>query len=69
MRRPRLSSTRSAPANRRIEIGGFRDDAEEDDDLHPGGIAFMHAEGHILAREQYLDGAGRTPEPPSLRIV
>jgi subtilisin family serine protease len=47
-----------------IEIGGFPDDAKEDDDLHPGGIAFMYAEGHILAREQYLDGAGRTPEPP-----
>ena len=27
-----------------IEIGGSRDDAEEDDDLHPGGIAFMYAE-------------------------
>jgi len=46
-----------------IEIGGFPDDAEEDDDLHPGGIAFMHAKGHILTREQYLAGAGWTPEP------
>jgi len=46
-----------------IEIGGFADDAKEDDDLHPGGIAFMYAEGHILAREQYLDGAGGTQEP------
>jgi hypothetical protein len=41
-----------------IEIGGFRDCAEEDDDLHPGGIAFMYAEGRILAREQYLAGTG-----------
>ena len=47
-----------------IEIGGFPDYAEEDDDLHPGGIAFMYATGHILAREQYLAGAGWTPEPP-----
>ena len=47
-----------------IEIGGFPDDAKEDDDLHPRGIAFMYAEGHILAHEQYLDGAGETPEPP-----
>jgi subtilisin family serine protease len=41
-----------------IEIGGFPDDAEEDDDLHPGGIAFMYAKGQILAREQYLGGVG-----------
>jgi subtilisin family serine protease len=41
-----------------IEIGGFRDDAEEDKDLHPGGIAFMYARGQILAREQYLGGVG-----------
>ena len=47
-----------------IEIGGFRDDAKEDDDLHPGGIAFMCAKGQILAREQYLGGAAGTPEPP-----
>jgi len=46
-----------------IEIGGFRDDAKEDDDLHPGGIAFMYAEGHILAREQYLGGEGGAPGP------
>jgi hypothetical protein len=46
-----------------VEIGVFPDDAKEDDDLHPGGIAFMYAEGHILAREQYLDGAGGTREP------
>jgi len=49
---------------REIEIGGFPDCAEEDDDLHPGGIAFMYAQGQILAREQYLSGAGWTPEPP-----
>ncbi len=49
-----------------VEIGGFRDDAEEDDDLHAGGIAFMYAKGQILAREQYLYGAGRTPEPRDL---
>jgi hypothetical protein len=48
-----------------IEIGGFRDDAKEDDDLHPGGIAFMYAKGHILAREQYLGGAGGIPDRPS----
>ena len=47
-----------------IEIGGFRDDAKEDEDLHPGGIGFMYAKGQILAREQYLAGAGWTPEPP-----
>lgn len=46
-----------------IEIGGFPDDAEEDDDLHPGGIAFMYAKGQILAREQYLGGVGGTREP------
>ncbi len=46
----------------RIEIGGSRDDAKEDDDLHPGGIAFMYAKDQILAREQYLDGGGETPE-------
>jgi hypothetical protein len=46
-----------------IEIGGSRDDAEEDDDLHPGGIAFMYVKGQILAREQYLGGAAGTPKP------
>ena len=46
-----------------IEIGGFRDEAEEDDDLHAGGIAFMCAKRQILIREQYLDGAGGTLEP------
>src|SRR5215470_15451946 len=49
---------------REIEIGGFPDCAEEDDDLHPGGIAFMYAQGQILTRERYLSGAGWTPEPP-----
>jgi subtilisin family serine protease len=43
---------------RRIEIGGFRDRADEDHDLHPGGIAFMYAKDHILTREQYLGGMG-----------
>lgn len=47
-----------------IEIGGFRDDAEEDDDLHAGGIAYMCATGHILAREQYLAGTGWVAELP-----
>ncbi len=47
-----------------IEIGGSRDDDEEDDDLHPGGIAFMYVKGQILAREQYLGEAVGTPEPP-----
>ena len=50
-----------------IEIGGSRDDAEEDDDLHPGGIAFMYAKDHILAREQYLGGEGGTPGAPRIR--
>ena len=49
-----------------IEIGGVRDDAEEDDDLHPGGIAFMYAKGHVLARERYLAAAAGIPEPPQL---
>jgi len=52
-----------------IEIGGFPDYAEEDDDLHSGGIAFMYAKGQILAREQYLGGAGWTPEPPDRLII
>jgi Subtilase family len=47
-----------------IEIGGFRDDAREDDDLHAGGIAFMYAKGRILAREQYLAGTQWTPGLP-----
>ena len=49
-----------------IEIGGFPDYAEEDDDLHPGGIAFMYDRDHILTREQYLGGVGgmRGPQRP-----
>jgi hypothetical protein len=47
-----------------IEIGGFRDDAKEDDDLHPGGIAFMYVKGQILAHEQYLGETAGTQEPP-----
>jgi Subtilase family len=47
-----------------VEIGGFPDCAEEDDDLHPGGIAFMYAKRHILAREQYLAGTGWALELP-----
>jgi Subtilase family len=43
-----------------VEIGGFRDYAEDDDDLHPGGIAFMYAKDRILTREQYLGGEGGT---------
>jgi hypothetical protein len=39
-----------------IDIGGCRDDAEEDDDLHSGGIAFMYDRDHILTRERYLGG-------------
>ena len=48
-----------------IEIGGFPDYAEEDDDLHPGGIAFMYARDHILAREQYLGGVGGIAGTPA----
>ena len=47
-----------------IEIGGFPDDAEEDDELHGGGIAFMHAKGRILAREPYLAAMGMIPDLP-----
>ena len=47
-----------------IEIGGFPDDAEEDDELHGGGIAFMYAKGRILAREPYLAAMGMTPDLP-----
>jgi hypothetical protein len=43
-----------------IEIGGFPDHAEEDDDLHAGGIAFMYAKDRILTREQYVGGEGGT---------
>jgi Subtilase family len=45
---------------RRIEIGGFPDPADQDRDLHAGGIAFMYAKDHILTREQYVGGMGGT---------
>jgi hypothetical protein len=50
-----------------IDIGGEADPAEEDRDLHAGGIAFMYDKDHILTREQYLGGVGgmRGPVPPS----
>jgi hypothetical protein len=49
---------------RGIDIGGEIDRAEEDRDLHPGGIAFMYDMDHILTREQYLGGgAGGTRGP------
>jgi subtilisin family serine protease len=47
-----------------IEIGGFPDDAEEDDELHGGGIAFMYAKDRILAREKYLGAMGWTADLP-----
>jgi hypothetical protein len=47
-----------------IEIGGYPDDAEEDDELHGGGIAFMHVKGRILAREQYLAAMEPIPDLP-----
>ena len=51
-----------------IEIGGFPDDAEEDDELHGGGIAFMYAKGRILARDEYLAAMGWGPwGPPGAR--
>jgi len=51
---------------RGIDIGGETDRAEEDRDLHPGGIAFMYDRDHILTRERYLGGVGgiRGPQPP-----
>jgi hypothetical protein len=51
---------------RGIDIGGETDRAEEDDDLHSGGIAFMYDRDHILTREQYLGGVGgiRGPKRP-----
>jgi hypothetical protein len=51
---------------RGIDIGGGTDRAENDRDLHPGGIAFMYDMDHILTREQYLGGVGgvRGPQPP-----
>ena len=41
---------------RGIDIGGAPDLAENDRDLHPGGIAFMYDTDHILTRQQYLGG-------------
>jgi Subtilase family len=51
---------------RGIDIGGETDEAEDDGDLHPGGIAFMYDRDHILTREQYLGGVGgmRGPQRP-----
>jgi Subtilase family len=52
---------------RGIDIGGETDQAENDRDLHPGGIAFMYDRDHILTREQYLGGVGgmRGPQSPA----
>lgn len=47
-----------------IEIGGCPDDAEEDFELHGGGIAFMYAKHRILAREPYLTVMGLTADLP-----
>ena len=47
-----------------IEIGGCPDDAEEDFELHGGGIAFMYAKRRILAREPYLTLMGLSPDVP-----
>jgi subtilisin family serine protease len=52
-----------------IEISGFRDEADGDDDLHPGGVAFMFAADHLLAREQYLDGTGQVSNLPDRMTV
>jgi len=51
---------------RGIDIGGETDRAEDDRDVHPGGIAFMYDRDHILTREQYLGGVGgmRGPQSP-----
>ena len=51
---------------RGIDIGGEIDEAEDDRDLHPGGIAFMYDRDHILTREQYLGEVGgmRGPQRP-----
>jgi Subtilase family len=52
---------------RGIDIGGGTDGAEDDRDLHPGGIAFMYDMDHILTREQYLGGVDgpRGPQRPA----
>jgi hypothetical protein len=43
-----------------VKIGYAVDQADEqaDDDVRPGGIAYMYAQGHILTRERYLGGVG-----------
>jgi subtilisin family serine protease len=47
------------PGEPGIEILGVPDpanpDGYRDDDVEPNGIGFMYAEGHILARAQYLE--------------
>ena len=43
---------------RGIEIGGASDPADEDEDLHANGIAYMYAKDHILTRERHLGGIG-----------
>jgi subtilase family protein len=49
-----------------VEIGGVRDRAVADDNVHDGGIAFMYAKGHLLTREQYLGDVGVEPGCQSL---
>jgi Subtilase family len=44
---------------RGIDIGGVTDPADHDRDVTPGGIAYMYAQDHFLAREQYLGGVGQ----------
>ena len=46
-----------------IDIGGETDEAEDDRDVHRGGIAFMYDKDHILTREQYLGGVGGMQGP------
>ena len=43
---------------RGIDIGGMADPADRDRDVRPGGVAYMYAQDHFLAREQYLGGVG-----------
>jgi hypothetical protein len=52
---------------RGIEIGGASDPADEDDDLHANGIAFMYAQDRILTRDQYLGGVGGVLGPQGLQ--
>jgi hypothetical protein len=44
---------------RGIDIGGVADPADHDRDVTPGGVAYMYAQDHFLAREQYLGGVGQ----------